>query len=219
MPVALDYVVPGTIGDYASLVEKVGLWMDRTDLEDRIPDFIALVEARLNRLLRTINQETRDIWVISAETYALPSDYRKMRKIHIEGSPDRPLDEISPVAAPRRFSGDSGTPLAYWTEGRTLVLAPPPSEETTFRVTYFTRIAPLTVNAPSNWVLEEHPDIYVWGTLMEAAAYIRDPEAVGYCEGRYETGIAELQLESATDRWGGGPLVPTSVSQVRGGRR
>lgn len=218
MAISLAYVVPGTIGNYSDLVTKVGQWLDRDDLEDRIPDFVVLVEARLNRLLRTINQETRDIWVIDEESFDLPPDYRKMRKIHIEGQPDRPLDEISPVAAPRRFNGDTGIPRAYWTEGRTLTLAPPPEAETTFRVTYFIRVPALTSDAPSNWVLEEHPDIYVWGAIKEASAFIRDPDALDYASARLDEAIAELQLESATDRWGGGPLVPTGMRQVRGAR-
>jgi len=218
MAIAVAYITPGSIGNYSDLVEKVGLWLDRDDLEGVIPDFVALTEARLNRLLRTINQEQRDIWVIDAEEYVLPSDYRKMRKIHIEGQPDKPLDEISPVAAPRRFGGDAGTPRAYYTEGRTLILAPPPDAETTFRVTYFVKVPALTYDEPSNWVLEEHPDIYVWGTIREAAAYIRDPDALDYATTRFEEALGELQLESATDRWGGGPLVPTGVKQVRGAR-
>lgn len=219
MAIALSVVAPGTIGSYSDLVEKIGLYMDRDDLAERVPDFVAIVEAEINRRLRTINQETRTIWVISEESYVLPSDFRKMRKIHIEGMPDRPLDEISPVAAPRRFNGETGTPRAYWTEGRIMMLAPPPAAETTFRVVYFTRVAPLTADVPLNWVLEEHPDIYLWGALREAAAYIRDPDALAFSDGRFNDAVEQLRLSTANDRWGGGPLVPTSVGQVRGGRR
>lgn len=219
MPVSLPIVAPGTIGSYSDLLVLLAQYMDRDDLGDRFPAFLAMAEAQIGRVLRDLNQETRDLWVISAETYELPANFRKMRKIHIEGNPDRPLDEISPVAAPRRFSGDSGTPLAYWREGSTLVFAPPPDMPYTFRVTYFVRIEPLSVDVPTNWLLELHPDIYLWGVLREAAAYIRDPDAVAYSEGRFATAIEELKAESATDRWGGGPLVPTGINQVRAGRR
>lgn len=218
MTVSLSFIDPGTIGDYSDLEEKIAAWLDRDDLTPRIPDFIALLESRLNRLLRTVNQETKTIWVISDEAYALPADFRKLRKIHIEGSPDRPLAEVSPTAVPARYNGEAGTPQAYWVEGRVLSLAPPPNEATTFRVTYYLRIPPLTISAPVNWLLTEHPDIYLWGGLHQAATYIRDADAIALTKQYLDDAIAELQRESRLDSWGGGPLVPMAVRQVRGGR-
>jgi len=216
--VSLSIIEPGTIGDYADLESKVADWLDRGDLTAQIPDFVALVEAKLNRVLRSVNSEVSALWAVSSEFYLLPSDFRKLRKLYIEGSPDRPLVEMSPTAIPSMFSGDTGTPRAYYIEGRQLGFAPPPDQSYTFRATYFQRVPPLTSAAPSNWVLEEHPDIYVWGTLMHGAIYIRDPEAANACEGLFDTAIAELQRESRLDRWGVGPLVPSGPVQVRGAR-
>lgn len=218
MTVSLSIITAGTIGDYSDLEEKIAEWLDRDDLTPRIVDFVDLAEAEMNRRLRTVNQELKTIWVISDESYALPSDFRKIRKIHIEGQPDRPLVEMSPTAIPSQFSGYPGIPQAYWTEGRTLSLAPPPNAETTFRVTYYRRIPPLTPSEPINWLLTEHPDIYLWATIREAAAYIRDPDAIAYSETRFDTAIEQLKLESRLDGWGGGPLVPNSIRQVRGGK-
>lgn len=218
MAVSLSIVDPGTIGDYADLVAKVAAWLDRDDLGPQIPDFIAMLEARLNRVLRTVNSETQDLWVIADEFYNLPADFRKLRKIHIEGNPDRPLVEMSPVAVPHTFNGSTGIPRAYYLQGRQLALAPPPVEQTTFRVSYFRKIPPLTASIPYNWLLQEHPDIYVWGTLLHAAMYIRDPDAIEVCSTKLDEAIAELQRESRLDRWGGGPLVAGGARQVRGAR-
>jgi len=215
MAVSLSIIAAGTIGNYSDLENKVALWLDRDDLNDRIPDFIALMEAEANRLLRTVNQEVPDIWVTASETYLLPADFRRLRKIFIDGNPDRPLVEMSPISVPQRYSGDPGTPEAYYIEGRSISFAPPPAAQTTFRVTYFRKIPPLTSAAPSNWMLEEHPDIYLWGTLEQAAIYIRDEDAIALCGQKFQTAIAELQRESRMDRWAG-PLVPNNVRQVRG---
>lgn len=215
MAVSISYIEPGTIGDYAALRDLIAAYMDRDDLVGQIPNFIALIEAELNRRLRAVNQELKDIWVISDESYSLPADFRKLRKIHIEGSPDRPLVEMSPTAVPNLYSGEAGTPQAYWLEGRIMSLAPPPAAETTFRVTYFRRIEPLTLNTPYNWVIREHPDLYVWGALREAAAYIRDPDGINYASTRFDAAVEQTNFESRRDRWGGGPLVPPAVKQVR----
>ena len=78
MGISLDVIVPGTIGNYDDLVAMVGNWLDRDDLTDRIPEFVALLEARLNRLLRTVMQETPATWAITGEEYALPDDFREI---------------------------------------------------------------------------------------------------------------------------------------------
>lgn len=220
MTISLSYIDPGTIGDYQDLQDLVSAYLDRDDLAPQLRNFIAIAEAELNRRLRVVNMETKTIWVISGEEYPLPDDFRRMRKIHIEGSPDRPMMEISPTAAPMLFSGvNTGIPQAYWIEGRVLTLAPVPNTTVgTFRVTYWRRIPPLTNIQPVNWLLTEHPDIYVWATIREAAAYIRDPEAQDYAENRFNLAVEQLKQESVTDSWASGPLTPSTATQVRGAR-
>lgn len=209
MAISLAYIAPGSIGNYSDLVDLVGEYLDRDDLVDVIPRFVVIGEAEINRRLRTLEQEVKDLWVIEDEEFLLPDAFKRIRKLHIEGQPDRPLKEISPVAAPMAYDGSAGIPEAYWIEGDTLTLAPPPARATTFRVTYFMGVPHLTNDAPSNWLFERHPDVYVWVTLREAAAYIRDPDALDYASGRFDTAIEQVKLESRTDRFGGGPLVPT----------
>lgn len=216
--VALPVTIPGQIGSYTDLQNLVAAYMDRDDLDDRIPDFIALAEMRLNRLLRTVNQEFRAIWTIDSESWDMPSDFRRLRKIHIEGMPDRPLKEIAPQSVAFSYGGSASIPTAYYIEGRTISFAPPPAQETAFRVTYWRRVPALTVAEDTNWLLEEHGDIYLFGTLLEASIYIRDPEAIAMCSEKLDQAIAELQQESRNDRYAGGPLVPVGIQQVRGAR-
>lgn len=214
MTISLSYIDPGTIGDYQDLQDLVSAYLDRDDLAPQLRNFIAIAEAELNRRLRVVNMETKAIWVIGADEYTLPDDFRRMRKIHIEGNPDFALTEISPTAAPRIYSGlETGMPQAYWLEGRVMTLAPTPEKSYTFRVTYWRRIPPLTNVQPVNWLLTEHPDIYVWATLREAAAYIRDPEAQNYADSRFNLAIEQLKTESANDSWSG-PISPFTVKQV-----
>lgn len=216
--VALPVTIPGQIGNYTDLQRLVAAYMDRDDLDDRLPVFIALGENRLNRLLRTVNQEFRSIWMIDSESWDMPDDFRRLRKIHIEGMPDRPLTEINPQSAAFNFSGAAGIPSCYYIEGRTISFAPPPADETQFRVTYWRRVPPLTATEDTNWLLQEHGDIYLFAALLEACLYIRDPEGVALCSDKLDEAIAELRRESREDRHGGGPLAPTVIRQVRGAR-
>jgi hypothetical protein len=42
-----------TIATYAELVSEMGDWLNRTDLTAKIPTFVRLFEARMNRRLRS----------------------------------------------------------------------------------------------------------------------------------------------------------------------
>ena len=41
-----------------------------------------------------------------------------------------------------------------------------------------TTITALSGGSPTNWLLTSHPDVYLYGTLMEAAPYLKDDERV-----------------------------------------
>lgn len=218
MTIAISVIDPTAIGTYSDLLTMIPLWMDRDDLADEVPKFISLVEPSLNRRLRTLNMEVRDLWTVASVPYDLPADFRMIRALHIDGSPDRPLTAKAPTATPFEYSGEAGIPQAYYTTNRQLMLEPPPAPTVQLRAVYYSRIAPLNAANQSNWLLIEHPDVYVWGILKQAAIFIRDPEAAAACENMEETAIAEVMAASRRDKWGGAPLVPSGCRQVRGSR-
>lgn len=218
MSVAFSIVLPGTIGNYNDLVSKVAAWLDRDDLAVRVPDFIALAEARFNRILRTPEMETGLVKIDSTENAPLPDDFLAMRTIYIEGSPDRPLRAMAPAALPRDFSGAAGMPQAYAIAGRMIRLAPPPNAPVTLAIDYYARIPSLGVGTPTNWLLDNHPDIYLYGALVQAEAFTSNDDRIQLWKTALDEALGELTLASSKARWGSGPLVPNSVAQVRGAR-
>jgi hypothetical protein len=52
LPVGTGVSVGSGLTTYSGLVTSAGLWLNRTDLSTLIPDFIVMVEERLNRILR-----------------------------------------------------------------------------------------------------------------------------------------------------------------------
>ena len=65
-----------SITNYTELKTAVANFLARSDLTDRIPEFISLAEGRLSRELETRSQELRhDITLVSGtEFYTLPTD-------------------------------------------------------------------------------------------------------------------------------------------------
>jgi hypothetical protein len=216
--VALPYVVPGAIAGYSDLVGAVGDWLNRDDLVSQIPAFIALAEARFNRELRTLWQTTRLTFTATVSGNTLPTDFRKMTRLSVSDLPNRPLFEVSPQAAAQRFDGSTGEVRSYYIEARNLFLLPPPDGAVTLDMTYLAAIPPLTSGSQTNWLLTEHPDAYLFSTMLEAAIYIRDQEAAQYLADRTSEIIAAIRRQSRLDMYGGGPIVPQAPLQVRGGR-
>lgn len=214
MTIAISTVDPSVIGTYSDLLEMIPLWLDRDDLDDQITRFISLIEPSLNRRLRTLNQEVRATWVVSSESMALPADFRMIRVLKVGGEHGRELRNVSPNNAAIEYTDAKGFITGYYVSNRTLILVPPPEEETTLSAIYYTRLASLTLSDQTNWLLQEHPDVYVWGALQQAAIFIRDPEAISACGDLYEQAVSEVIQASRRDKWGGAPITPNIINQV-----
>src|SRR5690606_22233244 len=104
------------IGTYDELRAAVASWLARGDLADQIPDFIALAEARINRLIRTREMETR----ATAETTAgsaylpLPADFGGARYVKLLTDPATPLRPCAPAQIDAMPTGARpGRPVAF----------------------------------------------------------------------------------------------------------
>lgn len=218
MSISLAISSPGAIPDLDTLIEVVQEELDRDDLEAKMPRFIASVEAIFNRKLRHSLMERTVTGTATQEDTTLPEDYLAMRAVYEEGSPDRPLRGIAPSAIRQGFDGSAGTPVAYCLVSGCIRLVPPPSANTLLTMDYWARIEPLSVFAPSNWLLEQHPDAYFYGVLYRAEHNLKNTaSALEYKQLMDET-LADINHASRNDRYGAGPLVPNTVGQVRGAR-
>lgn len=161
------------ISDYSELVLATGEYVNRTDLVDVIPRFIALAETKFNRALRLRDQET----IISVTpgvdgAVTLPADFLDIRSVVTQGVPPIVLRAMGPDAANATYYG--GNPIGYTITQDKLVIEPP--SQTALTISYFAAIPALTEAAPTNWLLTKHPDIYLYATVAETLAYLRDAE-------------------------------------------
>jgi len=174
------------INTYATLVTAATEWLAReedTTLIARIPDFIALCEAKGNRTLFVPQMEVRsttsvDIATAEPEFVTLPDDFQSMRRLRLSSVAGKPplrfltstqIDEM-------RYARDnvSAQPNSYAIIGTELELFPTPNENYTLEMLYRANIPALTSVNTFNWLLLAAPDFYLYGTLMEAAPYIKE---------------------------------------------
>lgn len=193
--------------NYNDLVTSVGSWLDRSDLTSLIPDFIKLFEARLNRELRHPRMETTVTTTATSGTVTLPSDFRQMRSIHVDGTQDYPLEYMAPAQLRETYGAStSGTTVAYTVEGTNILLGPEPASGTVIRMVYYAGIPALTSTNTTNWLMTNHPDIYLYGTLAAANAYLRDDPRLALWKAALDEAMLSLEDAGIHMKIGATPL-------------
>lgn len=214
MSIALDLGTTGVISDYSDLIEKARLWLDRgTELDPLMPSFIALAESYMNRTLRTPEMEAIANPVQENGAFGLPDDYLALRGVSASGYP---LVAMSPASLAHTYGDLAGCPRGYALQGRQVTVAPVGDEA--LQLAYWQRIPALTLNNPTNWVLDLNSDIYLYGTLASAETYIDNPARVAQWRGAFEGAIDQLVQSSSKARWGGPITARHGVRRIRGAR-
>jgi len=182
------------IDTYATLKSAIENWTHRSDLGSYIDDFIDLAESRLNRELQVSQQETIVTLAASTEYIAFPTDSISIRAIQLNSSPVRELQYITPIEMDRL--DDNSTDLNYYTiEGNQIRLQSVSSDS--IEVIYYAKITPLSSTVSSNWLLETHPDAYLYGSLSEAFKYVQDDEQASKYVSMFNEVISRIKVLDA----------------------
>jgi hypothetical protein len=180
--------------DYTWLQAKVTRWIRRSDLAADIPDFIQLAEKRITADLNARLQNTIATLPTTANvsTVSLPSDFNAMRSLTL------PTYGDVVYLTPEKFDSSypdqtAGVPRNYTLIGSSIVLGPVPDDAYSLRCVYRAEI-PALATAPSgiNWLLTDHPEIYLAATLSEAFAAIRDDENQQRWDAKYQDAVDSL---------------------------
>jgi hypothetical protein len=190
-------------------------WLGRTDLTDRIPEFVALAEGRMNRTIFARAQEARATATLTADDAytALPTDLRTIRAVQLNTTPTTVLRFMPPSQLERTYpSTTTGKPLAYAVIGGEIKWAPTPDTGYTAEILYTQGIPALSASQTNNTYLIRSPDAYLYGTLVEAHRYLMDPAQANNFDQLFGRAMSEMKAEDDEARWGGSPLQMKTAS-------
>lgn len=158
---------------YSSLQTEIIRWAWRdagdTDFANSVPGFVALAHNRINRQLRVREMEARATPTLAAGVATLPSDYLEYRKVSFGGLP---LSACEPAWGEEQYGSEVGTPAFFSITGNSIRVWP--QGNGTLTLDYFQAIPSLGVSTPTNWLLTAHPELYLYGALIEAATFMMD---------------------------------------------
>ena len=198
------------IGTFAELKTATANWLDRSDLTDRIPEFIALAEARFNRVLRIRDMETVSTaisTVAGTREYSLPTGFVQMKEFHLTTDPITPLAYITPEMMSRMWAGSSkAKPQVFTIIADNVRLGPNPDAVYTTSMLYYKTFTALSASNTTSDMLTNNPDVYLYGTLLEAEPFIMNDERVPLWLAAFEKAVSDIQNQDNKDRHSGSQL-------------
>ena len=193
------------LATYADLKAALANWAHRPSsgvgsnaetLDSIIADCVTLAEARIARDLRLRGQiATATLTTVAGtQTVSLPSDWLETENITLMTSTPKNMVAITPEQMDSRFPAGyaSAEPRFYSVIGSTMSLGPTPDAAYSISLDYYQRFAALS-GSSTNWLLTNHPGIYLSASLHELAMYLINPEAATQWLAKYTLDVQTLQ--------------------------
>ena len=140
----------------------------------------------------------------------LPAGFLQMKSIYLQTSPIRQLSPVTPEIYNATFlSAGAGRPRAYDLEGDCIRFGPVPDATYGAAMLFYRKFAALSGGV--NWLFANKPDVYLFGSLLEAAIYFGADEDIAKFFGLYCGAVEGLQSQDVNDRYSG------AVLQIRSG--
>lgn len=199
------------LATYSDLKTAVANWLNRDDLTSRVPEFISLAHARINRDLEGVRERTT--LSISAGVNPVGDTLGRLYSIALDGV--GPLQIVTSQQIEEKLNewGDTaGRPqYAAYTPGigggGSLKVAPSPDQTYTANIVYQPVYAAMSADADYNDVLTYHPDIYLFGALAESAPFLKDDERIQMWEAKFAGGLESLRKVMQRRQYPNTPIV------------
>lgn len=191
-----------TITSFATLKTEVAAWLNKTNLTTAIPGFVQIAEANIRRDLEVRTQELTASGTLTGETLAFPSRFASLRRLTVGGhryeylTPEKYQDKDDQDSSGRWYTiiGESFY-ILNGTSG---------DEYTLVYTEWFTS---LSADEDTNWVLANAPDVYLWGSCLAGAIFLKDTNGAAGYKALYDSAVQSLLVKERDAKWSGVPLV------------
>ncbi len=183
------------LANYTDLQASVIKWMTRTgdtDFVADLPDMIALAEARLNRELGVVETDAALVGVIGNRRIDISSlsVVRAIALFYVDGSGNEtPIQKQEDGTY--GYSGSAGFPTIWSQDGTNIDFNCPLDAAYNFRFRYRQKFNLAT--SPTNWLLTNHPDVYLAAALIWGAGYNEEFNEYGFWKMTLDEGIPSVR--------------------------
>jgi hypothetical protein len=164
------------ITTYAELQTAIADWLNRADLDQKIPEFITLAESTLNDVLRASDMVTNSTVALTSGRATLPTDALELVYAQVADTPTEPLEQVTPqqlTMLRRTRTRNAANPRFFAIIGREMAVTPTPASGS-LDIDYYQRIPALSDSNTSNWLLADAPHVYLYTSLLHATPFLMD---------------------------------------------
>lgn len=196
--------------NYGELKLAIANRLSRTNLTAVIPDFVTLGYSRLYAGFKDVEVQVpplrlRDM--LASETVSLttlPTDFLELHRFTVpDGSSRRALEYITPEEFASKLQNVSGPRYFTFQDGGVSVQGGTPAS---FIFSYYKRFPALVADADTNWLLTNHPGVYLYSALIEAYAHIKDEARIATAGRMYAAAANALIDADKASRHSGSAL-------------
>jgi len=181
-----------------------------------------MVETDLNRRIRTADLVVRTKLTASDARIALPANFNELKTIAptqatlqtisnagFYGDPliNKTLEYVPDVAYEplewNQFTKEGNELLVSWF-----------LKAGEFDVVYYRSVPPLTASSNTNWLVQKHFDVMLYGVLSHIFNFNEEPENFEKYTTLYESKVAALQAEDKKKESAGGYLAGSTASNI-----
>lgn len=194
------------IDTYYDLQQAIANWMNKTSaLAARIPEFIQLAEARFRRKLDDLDQETAATVTITAGVGSLPANFGRLISVN-----DSTIGRVEYVSESQFADYDAtetaSDPSLFTISGSEIKTLPVSTGA--LSIIYKLGLPSLSDTNATNWLLTRAPDIYLYGSLVQAEFYGWNDERLPLIKAALDEAMMELNIDAEHRRFGASPLAP-----------
>ena len=202
--------------NYGEFKQQVADYVHRTDLADKIPDFIESGRAMMDRDMRVRELISSLTYTPSSNPFPVPDGFLESRELYTIRNGNR----VSLTLVGRRqlafYSSTNisqSRPLFYSVDGLEIETKPG-GDGVEFTQLYYKSITPLVNDSDTSIILDVYPKVWLYAAVFEAGLYTQDFEISERFESRYVNEVtsanqrakesesgASLQMQGAS-QWG-----------------
>lgn len=194
-----------TITNLATLKSSISGWLNRSDLDEYIPQFIQLAESDFNNRLRTREMIKRATASLATEYVPIPAGMLQIRNIQLNTDPQRLLEYKTPEELDELALTYTtvGRPVYYTLLGEAIQVKPAPDTTYTVEVAYYNEIPALSEANTSNWLISKSPNSYLYSALYHSASFLMADERIPVWERLMNTAIETLNYSDQQSKYSG----------------
>jgi hypothetical protein len=197
------------ISNYAELKTAIATWAVRSDLASRVADFVTLAEAEIRKDVRCQAMETLASGTLTGETLDFPAGFIWAKRLKV----NRYVQEYMAPADYSDLSEQDDTSARFTIIGQSIYILNGASGDS-YSLIYWKAFTAFSADADTNWLLTNHPDVYLWCGCKQAAIATKNVPEIARMDGLYRSAVDRVNRSEWFAGASGSPLAVRSSSRV-----